>query len=39
MLAPLKKGIEVEVFTGTRQGDVVGMSAEDHSRARRALRV
>lgn len=26
MLAPLKKGIEVEVFTGTRQGDAVGMS-------------
>lgn len=26
MLAPLTKGIEVEVFTGTRQGDVVGMS-------------
>ena len=28
MLAPLKKGIEVEVFTGTRQGDAVGMSPQ-----------
>ena len=26
MVSPLKKGIEVEVFTGTRQGDAVGMS-------------
>lgn len=26
MLSPLKKGIEVEVFTGTRSGDAVGMS-------------
>jgi predicted glutamate--cysteine ligase len=26
MLKPLKKGIEVEVFTGTRQGQAVGMS-------------